>query len=369
MDIAEGGGEACPQETDRPGLTLSPQYIGLGAVADCVDVNVTVGGQSCQHEIRGDVVICPLPPTLPLGKDGAPLQVGSLADPSPAGVAGVCGLDLNCHLPQVCVDGECQVLGRVVRPGPGGPLQRTLLGVLLALVLLVALLAVALVFNYRRRKQLGELPTPGRLSRHLHRGVPQSLSTPPGQGSASRSWARLLTRALLPQPFLRTWTTWHLWTTPPEACLCLCSGQALTIDMALVRRGPSAAGPRPALPTPPPLPTSHSLSSAASPTRDGRDATCRSLRASSSDSRDGSCVPLLRTKSIQLADLDPVLLAEVKDVLIPHERVITHTDRVIGKGVGPGQGGWDLTQAQGTVGQDCRLLTFLGDLGHTKDPL
>lgn len=80
-------------------------------------------------------------------------------------MAGVCGLGLNCHLPQVCVDGECQVLGRVVRPSPGGPLQRTLLGVLLALVLLVALLAIALVVNYRRRKQLGELPAhAGRLS-------------------------------------------------------------------------------------------------------------------------------------------------------------------------------------------------------------
>lgn len=64
-----------------------------------------------------------------------------------------------------------------------------------------------------------------------------------------------------------------------------------------------------------------------------------------------------------------MLLAEVKDVLIPYERVVTHSDRVIGKGVGPGQGGCDVTQAQGTVGQDCRLLTFLCDLGQTKEPL
>lgn len=182
---------------------------------------------------------------------------------------------------------------------------------------------------------------------------------------ASRSGARLPTRALLPQPSLRTWTTWHLWTTAPEACLCLCSGQALTTDMALVRRGPlpPRRGQRPAPPAP------HSLSSAASPAGDGLDATCRGHRASFSDSGDGSRVPLLRAKSIQLGDLDPVLLAEVKDVLIPHERVVTHSDRVIGKGVGPGRGGCDVTRAQGTVGQDCRLLTFLCDLGHTKEPL
>lgn len=57
---------------------LSVQYIGLGAVAGCVDVNVTVGGESCPHEFRGDVVICPLSSSLQLGKDGTPLQVGDL---------------------------------------------------------------------------------------------------------------------------------------------------------------------------------------------------------------------------------------------------------------------------------------------------
>nr|KAF6335510.1 macrophage stimulating 1 receptor [Pipistrellus kuhlii] len=208
------------------------EYIGLGAVADCVDVGVTLGGESCQHELRGDVVICPLPPALPLGGDGALLQV--------------------------CVDGDCHVLGRVVRPGPGGPLQRTLLGVLLALVLLVALLATALAFNYRRRKQLA-------FSANL-----DSLAS-----------ADPTTRGL-PLPQLRAGSDY--------------------------RHGP------------------------ATPTGDGLEAACGGLAASFSDSGDGSRVPLLRTKSIQLGDLDPLLLAEVKDVLIPHERVVTHSDRVIGKG-------------------------------------
>lgn len=54
----------------------------------------------------------------------------------------------------------------------------------------------------------------------------------------------------------------------------------------------------------------------------------------SSESRDGARVPLLRTESIRLQDLDRTLLAEVKDVLIPHEQVVIHTDQVIGKGVG-----------------------------------
>ncbi|KAM7064258.1 macrophage-stimulating protein receptor isoform 3-T4 [Molossus nigricans] len=207
------------------------EYIGLGAVADCVDVNVTVGGQSCQHEFRGDVVICPLPPFLQLGKDGTPLQV--------------------------CVDGDCRILGRVVRPGSEGVSQKTLVGVLLALVLLVTVLATVLGFNYRWRKQRGLSPDLGDLA---------SLDQ---------------TTGAMPLPLLQ-------------------SGPA------------SGTGP-------------------ASPAMSSLDSTL-DYRASLSDSRDGACVPLLRTRSIQLGDLDSVLLAEVNDVLIPHERVVTHSDRVIGKG-------------------------------------
>uniref|UniRef100_G3SYP8 Macrophage-stimulating protein receptor n=1 Tax=Loxodonta africana TaxID=9785 RepID=G3SYP8_LOXAF len=183
------------------------QYIGLGAVADCVSVNVTVGGESCQHEFRGDVVICSLPPSLELGKSGALLQV--------------------------CVDSVCHILGKVMRLGPTGVPQGILLGVLLVLLLLVAALVITLVFSYWwRRKQL----------------APHSLSP----------------------------------TAPP----------------ATEGLGPATQG--------------HGVSS--------------------SDDMDGSCVLLLQTESIQLQDLDPKLLAEVKDVLIPHEQVVTHSDQVIGKG-------------------------------------
>ncbi|XP_062056890.1 macrophage-stimulating protein receptor isoform X2 [Lepus europaeus] len=192
------------------------EYIGLGAVADCVDVNVTVGGESCQHELRGDMVVCPLPSSLQLGKDGAPLQV--------------------------CVDGGCHVLGRVVRPGPQGIPQSTLLGVLLALLVLVAALATALIFNYRwKRKQQVLSPNLDDLA---------SLDRTPGA---------------LPLPLLRSGSDYRSGAAPPAGS-------------------------------------------------------------------DGTCVPLLQTESILLRDLDPALLAEVKDVLIPYEQVVTHSDQVIGKG-------------------------------------
>ncbi|XP_013977614.1 macrophage-stimulating protein receptor isoform X1 [Canis lupus familiaris] len=215
------------------------EYIGLGAVADCIDMNVTVDGKVCQHELRGDVVICPLPPSLELDKEPLPLQV--------------------------CVDDKCHILGRVVRPSRERVPQRLLLGVLLALLVLVAVLATVLIFNYRRRRQLV-------LS--LNSNDLASL----GQ-----------TTGAVPLPVL-------------------CSGS----DYRSGQATPAAADGL------------HDL--------DGLDSTTWGHKASSSDSGDGSCVPLLRTASIQLGDLDSALLAEVKDVLIPHEQVVTHSDRVIGKG-------------------------------------
>ncbi|XP_010613826.1 macrophage-stimulating protein receptor isoform X3 [Fukomys damarensis] len=209
------------------------QYIGLDAVADCVGVNVTVDGKSCQHELRGDVVVCPLPSSVQLSKDGVPLQV--------------------------CVDGDCHILGRVVRPGPGGIPQNILLVVLLGLLLLVVLLAAALVFNYqRRRKQLVLSPNLDELA----------------------SLDQTVRAMLLPV---------------------LYSGSDYRNDLAL-----SAL--------------------------DGPHSPTGVHGESFSGSKEGSCVPLLRTESIRLRDLNSALLAEVKDVLIPHEQVITHSDQVIGKG-------------------------------------
>lgn len=220
-----------PPSLPRAGLApLKPEehsvkfeYIGLGAVADCVSVNVTVGGEICQHELRGDVVVCPLPPSLQLGKDGVPLQV--------------------------CVGGGCHTLGQVVRSGPGRASQNTLLIALLVLILLVAALAIALVFNaQRRKKQLVLVPNLDDLS---------SLDRSPRDMALS---------------------AFH-------------SGSDY-------RGNGHASGPL----------------------------------SGEESSEDGTSVPLLRTESIRLKDLDKTLLAEVKDVLIPHERVVIHSDQVIGKG-------------------------------------
>ncbi|XP_007953566.2 macrophage-stimulating protein receptor [Orycteropus afer afer] len=211
--------------------TIKFQYIGLASVADCVSVNVTVGGKSCQHELRGDVVICPLPPSLELGKSGALLQV--------------------------CVDSVCHNLGKVMRLGPEGLPQGILLGVLLVLLLLVAALVITLVFKYWRRKK--------------------QLVLPPNLDDLEFLDQ---TSGAIPLPLLRSGSDYRNNLEYP----------------AIGSLDPITQG------------------------------------TSFSDNKDGSGVPLLQTKSIQLRDLDSKLLAEVKDVLIPHERVVTHSDQIIGRG-------------------------------------
>lgn len=112
------------------------------------------------------------------------------------------------------MDGECHILGRVVRLDPEGVPQGMLLGVLLALLLLVAILATALVFNYRRRRQLGELSTPI---------LTQPLT--PNNG-ISKSLCPLSAQALGVYPHLRgkgwplgAWRVWPPWAVFPQSFL------------------------------------------------------------------------------------------------------------------------------------------------------
>ncbi|KAM7170190.1 macrophage-stimulating protein receptor isoform 2-T2 [Macrochelys suwanniensis] len=67
-------------------------------------------------------------------------------------------------------------------------------------------------------------------------------------------------------------------------------------------------------------------------TPSGGFASRRFRDASYTGSSEGSAMPLVRMPSCCIENLRPELLEEVKDVLIPEERLLTHRDRVIGKG-------------------------------------
>ncbi|NXF29850.1 RON protein, partial [Nyctibius bracteatus] len=96
--------------------------------------------------------------------------------------------------------------------------------------------------------------------------------------------------------------------------------------------GSGVLGACPALTLPLPVPAV--LPTAGSPGPAGPRArlTGASAGASAGVAGGGSPVPLLRATSCCLEDLRPELLLEVKDILIPEERLVTHRHRVIGKG-------------------------------------
>ncbi|XP_043835779.1 LOW QUALITY PROTEIN: macrophage-stimulating protein receptor [Dromiciops gliroides] len=218
-----------PHTHSQPGTLKMEQgivevkFFGLSTLASCMDVNMTVGGRSCQANLKNSPVICNVPPSLSIPHGGVPLQA--------------------------CANGECWDLGNVIQSSSQIP-QVFIIVSLIIVLLLVCFLFLLLLRLWRKKSKRQDLT--GSLDRN-HPAV--SL------------------------PLLR-------------------SGSDYRNGIAL------------------------------SPTEESGHIQVMSPTSNSSSSG----FPLLRVKSICLGNLSSELLAEVKDVLIPPEQILTHHDQVIGKG-------------------------------------
>lgn len=108
-----------------------------------------------------------------------------------------------------------------------------------------------------------------------------------------------------------------------------------------------------------PLPVPAVLPTAGSPGPPGPRARFAGIGAGASAGAGmaggGSPTPLLRATSCCLEDLRPELLQEVKDILIPEERLITHRHQVIGKGDTAPRFGCGIARSPCAVLASCRL--------------
>ncbi|NWT41111.1 RON protein, partial [Chroicocephalus maculipennis] len=281
-----------PLEQEGKRLRLKPgedeievHQLGLDAVAACLNITMTVGGRDCHPNVLKNEVTCRLPRELHLPPDGAPVEI--------------------------CMNGACEALGWVLPAATSLDLAASLaLGT--GVTFLLCCILAAVLLRWRWRKRGGECCAPP--------GTPLSPGPPPCHP--------------LPTPLLPAGTENLELLAQPGRSDTPATTQRPGVDYREVLGkwvSPAGGGVLGACPSPHPASACAAvLPTAGSPGPVGPRA--RFAGAGAGRAAGGSPVPLLRATSCCLEDLQPELLEEVKDILIPEERLITHRHRVIGKG-------------------------------------
>lgn len=152
MYVGERGVRGGDAGAGRAQRCLSGQQLGLDAVAGCMNITMTVGGQDCHPNVLKNKVMCHVPHNLRLPPAGAPVQVGTpqyppSSCPAPSGPA-------EPLLPQICMNSDCHTLGWVLAASSLDLAASLALGT--GVTFLVCCILAAALLRWRWSKRRGE---------------------------------------------------------------------------------------------------------------------------------------------------------------------------------------------------------------------